>query len=280
MGESLALGASLIWGTTDFLGGRLSRRLATSLVIALPQVLATVLLCGYVAVSGAWRVDSSYATWAVAAGLLWVLGLVALYEALSKGPTGVVAPVASCGVLVPVAVGVAIGDLPRPVQFLGVAAACVGVICSSGPDVRRVGIRQARPLALAAAAALAFGGEIVLLARASQGSIPMTLLVMRVAALAVIVGARHEQLLKVWVRRTDLPALAVLGLLDVAAMCAFGAASRLGSITVIAVLASLYPAVTVLLAWWFHIERLRPSQAVGVVLTVAGAGLIAAGSVG
>jgi drug/metabolite transporter (DMT)-like permease len=279
LGAGLALAASLLWGASDFLGGGLSRRLPPATVIAASQLLATLLLGAYVAGIGPWRAGAGQLALAAAAGLLWVAGTGAFYQALATGVMGVVAPVAPCGMVVPVLAGVARGERPGAAQLAGVAAACAGVFCCGGPELRTPGARAARPLLLAGVAALAFGGEIVLLAGAGRESIPMTLIVMRLTAVAVVGAVVLRAGRPLAVTRADLPALAVLGVLDVAAMGAFLLASRHGAMSLVAVLASLYPAVTVLLARRFHAERLRPVQAAGVVITLVGAVCIAVGGV-
>src|SRR4249920_4195266 len=112
MSLALALAASLLWGGSDFLGGTLSRRMATFDVLAFSQSAAAVLLAGYVVATGAWGTLDPALLWALAAGVAWTLGVGAFYSALAAGTMGVVAPIAACGVMVPVLAGLLAGDRP------------------------------------------------------------------------------------------------------------------------------------------------------------------------
>jgi len=280
MTASLALVASLLWGSSDFLGGRLSRGLPSRLVVLWSQLLSTVVLAGALAVTGGPRHGTAAVGLGAVAGLLWVTGLAALYRALAGGAAGVVAPIASCGMIVPVLAGIALGDRPGALQLGGVVAAGAGVVCCSGPGRTGAAGASRRPLLLAALTALAFGTEITLLSRPGPDGGPAavltTLTVMRaVAVLAVGLATLGSG--PIGVPRADLPALALLGGLDVAATAAFLLAARDGATSLVAVLASLYPAVTVLLARGVGGERLRPVQGLGVLATIAGAACIAGG---
>jgi len=276
---SLAMTASLLWGTSDYLGGRLSSRLPASTVVALSQFVAAVLMGGFVLATGGWTADAGHLGLAAGAGALWAVGIGAFYRALAEGTAGVVAPVASCGALVPVVVGLARGERPGALQALGVGIALVGVVCCGGPDVRPGPGRAVGPLLLAGVAALAFGGEVSLLAGVSGDSIPMTLLVMRLVAVVLVGGSVLAGRALVAPARADAALLAALGVLDVVAMLAYLLAARGSALSLVAVLASLYPAVTVLLARRLDVERLLKVQVFGVSATLAGAACLAAGGV-
>jgi len=275
----LSLLASLLWGTADFLGGTASRRLPTASVVGVSQLVALLGLLPAAVLAGALDEPRSYVLPGIAAGVVGPLALAAFYRALSVGTMGVVAPVAALGVVVPVAAGLVGGESPSGLQLAGIAAAVVGVVLASGPELKGGG---ALPLALAAAAAFGFGSVFLLLAEGSEGgslgSVVMTLLTMRLTTVllmtVLMVGARRFEL---GVRRADLPVLVVIGVFDVGANAAFAVASQSDLLSVTAVLASLYPVVTVLLARQVHGERLVGPQLPGVVLALAGVVLLAGG---
>ena len=278
MAALLALLSSAIWGTSDFLGGTLSRRLDSLTVVGVSQAFALVALLPLAAVLGGFSADPAYLPWAVAAGIVGLVGLRAFYQALATGTMGVVAPVAALGVVVPVGVGLAQGESPGPIQLAGLAVAAVGVVLASGPELSERS--TARPVALAAVAAVGFGLVIVFVAKGSHHDVVMTLLVMRattVLPLLAVVAARRRLEAALSRARPDWRLLALTGLGDVAANGAYGVASRGGLLSLVAVLSSLYPVVTVLLARAVHQEALRPVQAVGVGAAVAGVVLIGAG---
>ncbi|MCI2240345.1 EamA family transporter [Kineococcus sp. TRM81007] len=277
MSAALALLASALWGTSDFLGGTVSRRLRAVQVLAVSQVLSCAVLLAVLGGSlgaGAGAPVASWLGWSLLAGVTWAGAMAALYTALARGTMGVVAPIAAGGAVLPVLLGLAAGERPAPVQLAGVAIAIAGVVASAGPDLRGGAGRQGAAVALALLAAVLFGVEIWALARGSASSVPATLLGMRVTSAALVVAAalaRRGAQGPGRVQPRDLPLLLALGVLDLAATAAYALASRSALVSVVAVLASLYPAVTVLLARQVHGERLSRVQAAGVVVVLVGA---------
>ncbi|WP_432499107.1 EamA family transporter [Kineococcus auxinigenes] len=280
MSVALALLASALWGTSDFLGGTASRRLRAVQVLAVSQVLSCAVLLAVLGSgvgSGTAGPASAWLGWSLLAGLTWAGAMAALYTALARGTMGVVAPIAAGGTVLPVLLGLAAGERPAPLQLVGVAVAFAGVVLSAGPDLRAGSRKQGAAVALALLAAVLFGVEIWALARGSAASVPATLLGMRVTSAALVVVAALSRRGAERVGPRDLPPLLALGLLDLAATAAYAVASRGALVSVVAVLASLYPAVTVVLARQVHGERLRPVQAAGVVAVLAGAVVTALG---
>jgi drug/metabolite transporter (DMT)-like permease len=186
---------------------------------------------------------------------------------------GVVAPVASLGVIVPVALGLATGDEPSALAWTGMAVAISGVALASGPEL--TGAVSARPVVLASIAAVGFGVALFALDRGARVSTLHTLWSMRLTSVAAFATAAAGRRTLGGVRAPDLPLLAVIGLGDLFANVLFAVASSQGQVSLASVLASLYPVVTVLLARAVLHERLRPIQKVGVVLSMAGAAAIA-----
>jgi drug/metabolite transporter (DMT)-like permease len=189
----LALLSSALWGTADFVGGTLTRRLPVTLVIGVSQAVALVLLVplallldvadpGRVVLPG------------LLAGVVGPAGLAAFYRALALGTMGVVAPVAALGVVVPVAAGLLAGESPSALQLVGIAVAVVGVVLACGPELSGAGRGGALPLLLAAAAAVGFGAVLLLLAEGSGGEaagvgdVVLVLLVMRLTSVALLLG--------------------------------------------------------------------------------------------
>jgi len=283
MATALALLASLLWGTADFLGGTASRRLSAVSVVCVSQAVALAsLLVVALAVDG-FDAGSGYVGWALAASVVGIVALTAFYAALAEGTMGVVAPIAAIGVVVPVSVGVAGGDRPGVWQAVGVVAAFVGVVLAAGPQ-RGEGHRDRparraarRPLVLAGVAAVGFGAVLVCVAHGARSSTIMTLLLMRAASVTLLVALALVGAVTIAASTRDLPLLAVIGAGDVGANAAMAVASTRGLLSVVAVLSSLYPAVTVVLARTVHGERLQRVQAAGVVVTLIGVTLIASG---
>ena len=281
----LALLASVLWGTSDFLGGTATRRLPGPSVVGVSQLVALLGLVPVAVLSGALDEPRDYLVPAMLAGAAGVVALAAFYRALAVGTMGVVAPVAALGVVVPVAAGLLDGETPAAVQLVGIAVAVLGVVLASGPELSGEGRGGLEPLLLAGVAALGFGGVFVLIAEAtaagSFGSVVMTLLTMRLVSVlvltALLLALLRSRGPEIGVRRGDLPVLLTIGAFDVGANAAFAIASQSDLISVTAVLASLYPVVTVLLARRVHGERLVGLQLPGVVLSLVGVVLLAAG---
>ena len=282
MSALLALLASLLWGTSDFFGGTASRSAPALSVLGLSQLAALLALVPVAAVTGELDADRAYVLPAVAAGLVGATALAAFYQALASGTMGVVAPVAALGVVVPVAYGLLGGEAPSAVQLGGIALAVLGVVLASGPEVR-AGRGGVRPLLLALLAAAGFGTVLVLISEAAETSVVMTLLTMRLSAVLLLTGllllTAHRRGWDLGVPRRLLPLVALIGAGDVMANGAFALASATAGalVSVTAVLASLYPVVTVLLARQLHAERLRSIQVAGVVGALGGVALLAGG---
>jgi drug/metabolite transporter (DMT)-like permease len=281
MAALLALLSSLLWGSADFVGGLVARRLPAFAVVAWAQACALVAVLVVCAATGAFDAPLGYLPWAIAAGFVGTVSLAAFYAALASGTMGVVAPIAASGVVVPVAIGLVQGESPSGVQLVGIVAAVVGIILASGPELRAVeggGARGGvRSLVLAGVAAVGFGLVLWLIGEAAAYSVPMTLLTQRATSVvfALVVAAVVGSL--GGVRPRDLPVLSVVGLGDVAANGAFALAATLGLLSVVSVLGSLYPVATVLLARFVLHERLARVQQVGVSVALLGVILLGAG---
>ncbi len=269
----LALASSVVWGTSDFFAGLASRRRPAVAVVGWTQGLALVLLSVVLVVRWSTITWSGWPPWAVAAGIAGMVGLVSFYSALSSGTMGVVAPIAALGVVVPVTLGVLTGDEPSPWSWVGMVVAVIGVALASGPEL--TGAVSPRPVLLASVAALGFGFALFSLDRGARESTLMTLWGMRVTSVAVLLVVALVARSVGGVTARETPALLLIGCGDLAANALFAVASSSGQVSVAAVLGSLYPVVTALLARVVVGERLRRIQQVGVVLAVGGAAVIA-----
>ncbi|NXY93471.1 DMT family transporter [Streptomyces sp. BR123] len=283
-----ALATALMWGLADFGGGLLTRRLPALTVVVASQVLAVLALGSVVLATGAWTEAGPQLWFAVAAGLVGPVAMFSFYKALALGPMGVVSPLGSLGVVVPVGVGLAMGEQPGLGQVTGIAIAVVGIVLAGGPELRGAPV-QRQAVVLTLTAAFGFGAVMALISEASSSvtGLFLALFVQRVTN--VVAGGSV-----LWVRSRRgtpalpegtglrtlwrlLPALAFVGLADVAANGTYSVAAQNGPVTVAAVLSSLYPVITALAAFAVLRERLRAVQAAGAGLALAGTALLAAG---
>ena len=286
MGYFLALASSLVWGFSDFFGGTLSRRRPALAIVGASYVASVVVLVLLNAVRGQLSFGDASVGWGVCAGVVGLIGIVAFYAALAGGTMGVVSPIAALGVSVPVLVGLVQGERPSVVQVTGIAVAVVGVVVASGPELRGRGAAGSpmtaatlRPMLLAVVAAGGFGFFFVALARGSaEGSnVFATLLVMRLTSLTLVI------LIALALRSTGgldprtAGLAALVGIAEIAANALYAFSSQRGLLSIVSVLGSLYPAVTVVLARFVHSERMTRGQDGGVVAALVGVVLIAAG---
>jgi drug/metabolite transporter (DMT)-like permease len=213
--------------------------------------------------------------WAVVAGVVGAVGLVCFYTALAGGTMGVVSPIVALGVIVPVLLGILDGDSPDTLVVFGFILALIGVVTASGPELE--GRAGARPVLLAAVAGACFGAALVCIERGAQTNALMTLTGMRVTSVSLFLLAALALRTTGGLRPRDVGSLAVVGVADVGANLLFAIATQRGLLSVTAVLGSLYPVVTVLLARFVLHERLRLVQQVGVVAALTGVVLVSAG---
>ncbi len=273
----LALLASVLLGVSDFLGGTLSRKVPLLTVLVLSQVVATIVVLPRLLWPEPEGDLGQAILWGVVGGAAVSVGVSSLYKALAIGTMGVVAPIAALSVLVPVVAGIASGDPLGPLLIAGMAVAVVGTVLASGPEVRKGGGRGGvLPILLALLAAAGFGVSNLTLAWGSAHHLTATLLGNSVTALAIYVIAALVTRTVPRASGWPLVGIVAIGVLGFAANLCFALASLSGLLSVVAVFASLFPAVTALLGWWVHKERLSLLQAAGVLLVFVGVGVIAA----
>ena len=282
----LALCSSLAWGVADFIAGLKSRSLPVVSVMLVAVSTGLVLAASIVAVRGVGPPGGRYLALAALSAVLGSVGLAAFYRGLAVGAMSVVAPIAATGATVPVAFGLASGERPAAVQVAGAALAVAGVVLAAreeAPDRATAGAREVdRPriapgAPLAVLAAFGLGSFLVVIGAASEGDFGWAILGNRAVSLvllgvaALILRPRPPADL-----RDASPAVAV-GVLETVANTLIAVAMTLGLVSLVGVLASLFPVVTVALARIVLGERIAAVQGVGTAGALVGVVLIAAG---
>jgi drug/metabolite transporter (DMT)-like permease len=271
----LAAGSALLWGTADFAGGKATQR-ASALLVAVTSQLAglpAVAIC-IAAIGGRIPAPAEFA-WAAAAGACGLLGLAVFYRALAGGAMAVVAPITGvvCAV-VPLAVGLASERFPGWLRLFGalLAVASIGLV-SVGPGRR--GAVGPRLIGYATLAGLLFGAFFALLAQAGDDTGMWPLLGTRIGSLtlgaALLIATRPAGRPRGRVAAWVVGA----GLFDVVANALYLGATQHGLLSIVAPVASLYPAATVLLALAIERERVRPVQLAGLGLAATALVLVA-----
>jgi drug/metabolite transporter (DMT)-like permease len=272
---ALALGASLSWGFADFFGPLKGRRYGVLRVLFYVQLGGLAGIALLVAVRGKGPADSAVLL-AVPAALSGTLGLYAYYRGMAVGAMSIIAPIAGISAVIPVTFGIATGDRPSAWQFLGVACALSGVFLASR-EPGRGGTRLAAGVGLALLAALGFGGYFPAMHVAGDADFWWASLLFRITSTSIVLATIAVQRPALAIPLQQVPLLALIGLGDMFGNLLFAAASGYGLVSITSVLASLYPIVTILLARAILKERVARSQELGIVLTLAGVALIAAG---
>lgn len=272
MAAVLALLSSLLWGTSDFLGGATSRRLPVFAVYGASQVFGAMVLVVIAVGTGAWRSDPGYWPWAVGGAVGGSIGMLLFYRALAIGQMGIVAPLVGLCVLIPVTWGLVHGEQPTSIQELGIVLAIAGILLASGPELGDAA--GAESIVLATLALVSFGFVLIAVAQGSQVNAVMTTTAMRLVTVGIVLIVLVIVRTTGGVRWRDVGVLATIGITDGGANLAFALATTMGLLTVTSVLASLYPVVTALLAAIVLHERLRPVQYVGVASAILGIVLV------
>lgn len=267
--------SAMSWGGGDFCGGLSTRRADPYTVVFVAEFVGAALLAALALTFREAMPGLAPLLWASAGGLLGAVGLLVLYQALSTGHMGIVAPltaVISGGM--PIVFSLITDGLPEPLHLVGFLVALTAVWLLAGGAGETL---TRRDLLYTLIAGVSFGFYFVFIdAATSESNVFWSLTVARslggLLLLAAIVGMRRPLLPP----RSVLPINSLTGLLDAGGNLFFALAAAVGRLDVAAILASLYPGVTVLLAWGLLGQRLNRPQAIGVAAALAAIVLIAA----
>jgi len=266
----VALAAAGVYGAADFLGGFASRRNTAGAVVLLSQIFGALLLGVCFAFEPS-RITAADLRFGFFAGIAGAVAIVALYAALAIGRMGVISPInAVVGASVPIFVGIGFGERPSAFALAGIACALVAVVLVSlDAKTGRFSLREPG-IALAIVSGFAIGGLYVSLGGAHGGTGFGRLIVTRLVSL-VVLGVYLA------LRRSSLRAasgtlrfIAAAGVLDMGANVLYVVASHGGMLSIVAVVTSLYPVSTVLLARFTLHEHLSPVHGPGAPAPIAG----------
>jgi len=289
----LALGAALLYGSADFLGGAATRRAALVKVLLTAGIAGvTVQVPAALLAGGPPRAVGI--EWGLAAGAIGGIGLMLFYAGLAAGPMSVVSPLSAlASTVLPVGVAITDGERPGPAVYAGVLLCLAAtVLVSSGADhsdatgpvngqprPNGTWARRLRGVGLGLASGSAFGLFFLFIRNGGETGALWPALAARCAGLVVFVAAALVVRTGPVGWRAGWPLFAAAigaGALDATANVSYVLATRAGLFGPAVVLTSLYPAVTVLLARLALRERMRPAQQAGLLLAAVGIALIAA----
>lgn len=284
---ALALAAALCYGAADFLGGFATQRAATLSVAVLSQLAGIATVCLAVAFFPTAHPRPADFAWGATAGLIGGSALALFYHALGRGTMSVIAPItALVAIAVPVVVGLALGERPGIPALLGIGLAICSIALVSAtitpsaeskvPTIR--GAIPMRSFGTALAAGACFGAFYVVIRNASPEAGIWPLAAARSASVLAYLGAAivTGRPLPLRAPRTALPLIIGAGVVDMTANICYLLAAHRDMLTIVATLASLYPATTLLLARFVLRERVTPLQTVGLALAACAVVLISA----
>lgn len=301
LGIVLALGASVCWGSGDFLGGLTTRRASLWAVIVGSQAVGLVGAALVTVLTGhAW--PGFAAVWPVLlGGVASVIAISCFYKALAIGSMSIVAPISATNAMIPFLVGLALGERPSAAQLAGVVLAAVGVVLVASERARAgdtigaaalpnepaiepaalgarpEGRNQRRAIVLSLVAAVCMGLVLVGYDATARHDALWAMLGGRMSSATIFLIVFLVLRPRVELRRSAVPFIVAVGLLDTGANGLFALATTQGYLSIVAVIGSVYPVVTVILAYAVLRERLARHQLAGAAATLAGIALIAAG---
>lgn len=288
----LAAGAAVVWGLGDFCGGRATRRMSPTAVTFAGQVLSLLPLALALLVLGDPLAGANSWAWGLVAGVGGFVGIALLYYCLANGSMSVVAPItAVVSAVVPLAVGVALGERPSALAVVGILVALAAITLVTGSAGSTSSATPRRIIVLAVVSGASIGTSLAALDRAADDSGMWPLLAMRVMSISLaglllvgrgigrgagagfgLGGEPGVGLLR------RIPKWALLaGVFDMSANILFVAATREGMLSLVAVTSSLYPASTIILAMRFDRERVTRVQTTGILCAGVALVLVALG---
>lgn len=256
------LTSAACWGAADFCGGLATKRTQVYRVIISSQAVSLILLLALAFLTREAALSIDRLLWGYAAGMFGAIGLIALYRSLADSHMGVAAPVSAVVAAgVPVIFGIFIEGLPGTPQLIGFGLAFIAVWLISRTSHTKV---HWRDLVLPFLAGLSFGIFFVIIGSVGESTVWWPLIAARIGSLSLLLGMTFLRKQAQIVERPLIAIAVLIGVLEVGGNACYILARQAGRLDVAAVLASLYPAGTVLLARVILKEHVGRSQVVGI----------------
>jgi drug/metabolite transporter (DMT)-like permease len=265
------LSSALIWGAADFCGGLASRKAKAYQAVLLGEAIGLAVLLIVAFLSGE-PLISLASLWPCAlAGVMGVLGLLLFFQAITKGLMSVAAPVSALmAVVIPVIFGILTSGFPGWLIFIGFLLAMASIWFISQPDGGPKSIRlRITDLSLPLIAGFSFGVYLILMHHGSQSGLFWPMVTSRTAGVATMLVYALITRQRVTPPKSVWPLLVLNGILDVTGNGFYLLAAKAGRMDVAAVLVSLYPGSTVILAGLLLRERLNRLQITGILAALA-----------
>lgn len=270
---ALSLSAAVTWGAADFSGGIAAKTANAFNVVVVAHTTGLLFMVSLALLFGEPVPGRNTLLWGAVAGLIGGVGLAAFYKALAIGTMGINAPLSAViTALVPLLFSFMTEGLPHVAQIVGFALAMVSIWMIASPHGTG---GKSRGLALAVVAGIGFGGFLLFIKLAGSQSVFWPLVSARTASTLLMLAIVLVSGCAWTTGRATLSWMLVAGILDSGANALFVAAAHRGRLDVAAVLSSLYPASTVVLARFVLKEHLSRLQFAGMLLALIAVALIA-----
>jgi drug/metabolite transporter (DMT)-like permease len=262
------LASAICWGAGDFSGGIATKRSNVYGVVLISQIIGTILLTAAALLMAEEIPDIHSMFWGGIAGICGCFGLLALYRGLSIGKMGIVAPVAAVvTAAVPVVFNIFTEGMPDGYLFAGFGIAFAGVWLISGTEnTNNIVLND---LSFPLIAGIGFGFFLISIDHVSEKSILWPLVASRLASVGMLIGVHILKRQHGLPTRNLLPLVILAGIFDTGGNTFFALASHAGRLDIAAVVSSLYPGATVVLAWIILKERIRLRQWIGIFASLA-----------
>jgi drug/metabolite transporter (DMT)-like permease len=274
LGILFALISAATWGGGDFSGGLATRRMSQFQALMAGAVSGLAILLCLALLLGEPIPSPTDILWSALAGVAAAVGVASLYYALAVGSSAIVAPTAAViGATVPVLFGSLFEGLPQAAQLLGFLAGLLGIWLITR-SASRTGLGDRQGLWSAITAGISFGGYFILIAQVRPGALFAPVIAAKIATLLLglaVLAMRRERLPSL----RSVPIALLAGILDAGGNIFYLLAQHSTRLDVAAVLSSMYPAFTVILAYFVLGERISAAQWVGVTLCIVAISLIA-----
>jgi len=266
----LGLASALSWGTGDFIGGVASRKIGAYRTVIFVQFIGLIFIILAFPFFKEPFPDIHVIKWSVIAGGIGTTGFLLFYEAMRKGPLSIIAPLSALvGAIIPVTVGIFTEGFPSTRVFFSFGLAFIAILLVSyeKPD-KKEKKKKKTYLPLAILAGIGFGFYFVLIHEASRNLVLAPMIIARTAGTAIVMAFFLFQKGNLRTEAKYFPVLILSSIFDVAGNVFYILASQLGRLDISAVLSSLYPGMTVFLAWLILKEKLQFSQWFGIILAL------------
>lgn len=263
------LASALSWGGGDFVGGVASRKTGAYRTVMYAEVFGLLLLFGAAAFWGEPLLGWRSLLMAVFGGLIGSTGLLVLYQAMVNGQMSIATPVSALlAAILPVLVGVFLEGLPPATKIFGFGLALAAIWLVAQETSEKTQLHRLADLRLPLFAGLCFGVYFILMHQASGAALIWPMIASRSGGALVLLFfmlSRRES----WHLPVSLwPLIALNAVLDIGGNAFYILGGQTGRMDVAAVLGSLYPGATVILAWLLLKEKINPLQKVGILLAL------------